>query len=240
MRMYRFADFNVDLRSRFDYLPKLCKDYETDADKADFTVCVSNEEIENERKGSLKKYTNGYLESVCTYRKLCLALPKHGAMLLHGAVVSVQGRGIVFVARSGVGKSTHTALWKQILGDELTVVNGDKPIIRFFGGKPFAYGTPWAGKEGMQTNIRVELTDICFIERSAFNETVKISDPAEYADRIMAQLLIPSDSESLIKTMEMADRLMSVCNLWQVKCTPDIAAARAAYDAIFGLKGRES
>lgn len=239
MTIYRFADFNVDLQSRFEYLPMLCKGYEIQADEADFTVSVSDEEIENEREGSLKNYTNGYLESVCTYRKLCLALPMHEAMLLHGAVVTVRNRGIVFAAHSGVGKSTHMMLWKQLLGDELTVINGDKPIVRFFGGTPYAYGTPWAGKEGLQTNDRVKLTDICFIERAPFNETVKISDPAECAGKIMEQLLIPSDSQSLIKTMEMADRLLGLCNLWQIKCTPEIDAARSAYNAIFGSECRE-
>lgn len=235
MGMYKFADFNVDLQNRFDYLSKLCKGYETDSDSADFTVCVCDEEIENERNGSLGDFSDGYLESVCAYRKLCLALPSHDAMLLHGAVVQAQGRGIIFLARSGVGKSTHMMLWKQLLGDKLTVVNGDKPIVRFFGGVPFAYGTPWSGKEGLQTNMRVKLSDICFIERAKTNETVKISDPSEYVGRIMTQVLIPKDSCSLLKTMEMADILMNVCNLWQIKCTPDIDAAKTAYNAIFDL-----
>lgn len=234
MAMYKFADFNVDLQNRFRYLTEFCKGYETDCCNADFTISVSDDEIVKEHKGSPENFSKGYLESVCAYRKLCLGLPKHNAMLLHGAVITVQDKGIIFLARSGVGKSTHMMFWKKLLGDKLTVVNGDKPIVRFFDGVPYAYGTPWSGKEGLQNNIRAKLTDICFIERAKVNETVKIENRSDYVERIMTQVLIPNDSESLLKTMEMADILMNRCNLWQIKCTPDIDAAKTAYNAIFG------
>ena len=176
MGLYLIGDFIVDLKNKYDYIQNQCAEYEyKGTDSADFVVEVNDKDLEAERKNSDIEYSNGYLESICAYRKLCLDIPSRDAMLLHGSVISCNGRGIAFLARSGVGKTTHTKLWKTVYKDKVEIINGDKPIIRFHQGIPFAYGTPWAGKEGFQTNSKVELTDICFIERSQENITQKIN-----------------------------------------------------------------
>ena len=65
-------------------------------------------------------------------RKLAEWLPLHDAFVLHSATFDVDGVGVVFAAHSGTGKTTHMLLWQKLLGDKMTIVNGDKPIVRFF------------------------------------------------------------------------------------------------------------
>lgn len=232
MGLYSIAGFTVAIKNRYEYLDRQCKPYQIMTNvSADFSVSVCEEEVREERSQSDACYDNGYLESVCVYRKLCTQIPRFDAMLLHAAVISAENRGIAFLARSGVGKTTHMLYWKKLLGEMCSIINGDKPIIRFFNGIPFAYGTPWAGKENLQTNTKNRLTDLCFIERSKINFTrrMRIDD---CIDLIMSQILFPPDAQNLARTLEMVEMLLRKCDLWLIKCTNSVDAAKAACNAI--------
>lgn len=235
MALYSLADFVVDLENKHDFLTRQCMEYRYDGTApVDFTIRVTEEELRREQSLSPEiHYSEGYLESVCAYRQLCMGLPMRDAMLMHGSVIECGGKGIAFLARSGVGKTTHTMLWKQVYGQQVRIINGDKPIIRFFGGVPYAYGTPWAGKENLQINDRVQLTDICFIERSPDNSASR-ADSTDHLGAVMQQILHPSEPAAAVKTLELLDRLLSVCNVWVIKCNVSEDAAITAHDTILG------
>lgn len=235
MARYLLAELIIDIHNRYDFLERQCADYLYNGNAPeDFTVRVTDVEIQQEQTitGNVD-YDCGYLESVCTYRKIGMKLPLYDAMLLHAAVISCDGKGIAFLARSGVGKTTHTLLWKRIFQEQLRIVNGDKPIVRFFDGAPYAYGTPWAGKENLQCNERVQLTDICFIERSLDNSVLRV-DPMDYIDALMQQVLLPSEMVPAEKTLELLDKMVSNCKFWVIRCNVCDDAAMIAYNTIFG------
>lgn len=50
--------------------------------------------------------------------------------LFHGSCVAVDGEGYLFAAKSGVGKSTHARLWRELLGDRAVMFSDDEPLIR--------------------------------------------------------------------------------------------------------------
>ncbi len=234
MALYQFADYIVELDNRYPYLEKHCADYAYHGEEeAQVRICVSPEEIERERERSQRDFEDGYLESVCTYRKLCLQLPAMDAVLLHASVIDCAGRGIGFFAHSGVGKTTHTRLWRQMYRPELVIVNGDKPIVRFFDGIPYAYGTPWAGKEGFQQNCRVRLQELCLIERAPENKVEPLSQE-EAVHMLMHQVLRPSDPMGAMKTFDLMEQLVKSCRFWRIRCTATRQAAVVAHDTIFG------
>ncbi len=236
MPKVKIADLIIDIQNKYRYLDKQCVDYLYDGDDAvDFVVNVTEEEIDIERKEYEEEFHPALLESTCAYRQIALQLPQRDALLMHGAIFNIDGRGIIFIARSGTGKSTHLMLWQKLYGDKLTIVNGDKPIIRFFDGVPYAYGTPWAGKEKLQNNICTKLTDICILERGTENSTVKV-DPAEYLDQIMQQVLHPADPMAALQTLDLVDSLAKQCNFWNIKCNISDEAAITSHDAIFGVE----
>lgn len=236
MPIYSIAGLNVEFKSRFKAIERKCIEYLSELDApADVTVYATDEDLRRERLSSSKDFSDEYIESVCLYRNLCLQMPRFNGMLLHSSVVSVGNRGIAFLARSGVGKSTHTLLWKKMLGEKCMIVNGDKPIVRLEKGVPIAYGTPWGGKEGLHTNTKVQLTDLCFIERSD-TDSVEGLNLDVAVGRIMQQVLLPSDPQDAAKTLELADTLLKKCRLWLIKCTPNLSAAEVAYKTICGDK----
>ena len=234
MPVYSIAGLNVEFKSRYSLIERKCIEYLSELDApADVTVYATDEDLRRERLSSSKDFSDEYIESICLYRNFCFQILKYEGLLLHSSVVSVGDRGIAFLARSGVGKSTHTLFWKKLLGDKITIVNGDKPIVRFCEGLPVAFGTPWGGKEGLQTNTNVELTDLCFIERSE-TDSVEVLDVKDAVDLIMHQVLLPSEPIDVATTLELTDKLLKKCRLWRVKCTPNISAAKVAYNALFG------
>ena len=163
-------------------------------------------------------------------------IPLHDAFLLHSACFDVNGTGVAFSAHSGTGKTTHMLLWQKLLGDKMTVVNGDKPIVRFFEDEPetpYAYGTPWCGKEHLGCNMRTPLKHICFIERADKNSCEPL-DKSDAVNLIFNQVYMPKDPAAMMKTMQLIDRLLSCCKLWKIRCNMESDAAETSFNAIFG------
>ncbi len=233
--MYRIADFNIDFKNMTVVHWNL-KEFRLPQEDSvvEFEIFCSNNEIMAEDREN-KGYRRAYLENVAFHRKLAEALPGKNAFVFHSAVFDVEGIGVALAAHSGTGKTTHMNRWQSYLGDKMTVVNGDKPIVRFFDSEPeipYAYGTPWMGKENLGCNMRTPLKHICFIERSDDNFVERI-DKDSAVNRIMNQVYMPRDPAAVMKTMQLADRLLSCCKLWIIHCNMDDNAGEIAYKLIF-------
>lgn len=231
MAIYEFAGTVVEIRNRYPFLEKQCRSFLSCA-MPSITIEVSPEEIRQELEKVGKNFSPGYAESICAYRKLCLEMPKFGGLFLHASVIRVEDRGIAFLAPSGTGKTTHTGLWQALLGDKLTVINGDKPIVRLTDSGPVAYGTPWAGKEGLYEKDSVSLTDLCFLERSEENSCTPLS-PEQALTKIVHQVILPGQAQTALQTLDLLDRLLRSCRLWQIRCNIHPDAANCAYETIF-------
>ena len=131
----------VAIESRYTFTERLCADYIVDVspDECCFSVSATAEEIAAENNDE-DAFSPAYCESLALYRKMCTRMLEYDAFLFHAAVVSYGGRGYAFAAKSGTGKSTHVAQWMHALGARVTVVNGDKPILRWCGGEGVAAG----------------------------------------------------------------------------------------------------
>lgn len=231
----RLADFDILIRARHAYVVAQCKDYlcptPLTEETADLTVEASEEELAEEKGKNPPYMQEGYMESICIYRAICRKLPLKGAMLLHGAVISDGTYGYAFTANSGVGKTTHIKLWQKAFGDGITVINGDKPIVRKLDGKWYAYGTPWCGKEGWNVNTRIPLAGICFLRRGETNTVQPFPVKTAVVD-IMPQLLIPDEADALMATLDLLDGLLTEIPLFELHCTISEEAARIAREAM--------
>ncbi len=232
---YKLADFNIELSSQLGRFFGRFAYYKADFCVADLSLESSLDEIEHERSLiECKNQSIAVYEDAAILRKISEWLPQNNAFVLHSATFDVEGVGVAFAAHSGTGKTTHMNLWQQLLGDKMTIVNGDKPIIRFFDDEPetpYAYGTPWNGKERLGCNMRTKLKHICFIERSETNYVEKVQKNA-VIDRIFNQVYMPKDPMAVMNTMQLIDRLLSCTNLWIIHCNMEPEAAEVAYNAI--------
>lgn len=224
----QLAGIPVQMNNRFPELEKLCRDYVTDEAPL-ITLAVTQEEIEEERAKQVDILTDGYLETVCLYRKLGLEMLKHTVFLMHASVIAVDGEGYAFLAHSGTGKTTQTRLWLAHFGPRARVINGDKPLIRVMSDGTFvAYGTPWCGKEGMGCNASVPLKALFLLERS----TAPTCEPAdqEYSiDRLFHQLLMPDHPEQMMRLLDMVDKLVETVPCYRLRCDMTDDSVTVAY-----------
>lgn len=229
----RIADLNIQINNKYGYVERLCRDYIIDeCQNADMSVEVSDEMIAKEMSIAEAEVSAGYAEGVCVYREICKRLPtEFGAYLFHSAVIEYGGEGFAFSAKSGTGKSTHIALWRKRFGADVHVVNGDKPIMRFIGDELYAYGTPWCGKEGWQTNTKAPIKALCFIERAAENSIKRIGAD-EAVMRIFHQILTPSDIETVDALFPLLDRTLKEIPCYVLGCNISEEAAEVAYNGM--------
>ena len=230
MIVIKIAELPVGIDNRYSHIVRLAADYVTEEEPL-FTVSATDEEIEAERAVSEHDFPAGYLEAVVVYRNIAERLPEYDAFVFHGAVLNLDGEAYAFTAKSGVGKTTHTRLWLRRFGERVHYLNGDKPIIRFKDGVPFACGTPWQGKENYGVNECAPLRGIAFLERGEKNTATKAS-PEEVMLSLVTQVYIPKNGVGALAAMSLCDRLLSSVRLVKLKCNMEDEAAEVSYRAL--------
>ncbi|MBQ9084509.1 MAG: hypothetical protein IJY24_02520 [Clostridia bacterium] len=229
----KIAGLNVGIDNKHRYIERLAQDYLTEA-KADFVVSASEEEINAERGQTEVGFSDGYLESIVAYRKIAEMLPSYDAFVFHGAVLSLDGKAYAFTAKSGVGKTTHTRLWLKTFGERVHYLNGDKPIIRFIDGIPYACGTPWQGKENYGVNEMAPLVGIAFLRRGEKNRA-RLVPSGEIITDFVTQMYMPRNTAgAMLSTMRMADRVIGAVRLVELYCNMEDSAAEISHAVLSG------
>lgn len=156
-----------------------------------------------------------------------------GGTVLHGSCIAYRGSGVVFSAPCGTGKSTHTALWKKLFGNDVVYVNDDKPAITFKGDKPFVHGTPWSGKTDLNTNVSVPLAAIVFVKRSEKNSIKRLDTPTAVCylnDQTFPQFY---DKRLFSKNLDVIEKIIKNVPIYCLSCNISDDAALLARDTIF-------
>ena len=236
--IYRFADIDVEIVSLFETVHRMCADYATDS-KPTIRIVTTAPDIAEEAVVSVKSnqrnglpsthFPDDYLETLAVYRKLATALLNNNVLLFHGSAVAVDGWAYLFTAKSGTGKSTHTALWRKMLGGRALMVNDDKPLIRITPeGKAVVYGTPWDGKHHLSKNSAFPLKAICWLTRAKENTVEEIA-PAEICETLVSQTFRPQAPQSVVKMLDLVNRLSNAVRLYKMGCNTQLEAAELAY-----------
>ncbi len=229
------ADLPIELDNRYAYVRQLCAAYLAENCLPLFRVKVSPEEIHAYLEASPRAMIAPEAEAHLLYRKICERLPEYDAFMLHAALVAMDGRGYAFSASRGVGKSTHASLWQAQFGNRVTILNGDKPIVRRLSdGHLWAFGTPFAGKEGLHANTRVPLSAICFLERGHENRMTP-TPTTEAVSRMLMSTILPRDpvlQDRMAALVGYTVRHTPTCTL---ACRPEAAAAELAFEVLSRL-----
>lgn len=233
--IYHIADLNIEISSVYQYVHLLCSDYRGYGFPS-LVVHVTQKDLERERKLSAmeddrigrerKEYPDHYLEAIAAYRQIAEQLPEFDGFVFHGSAIAFENKGYVFTAKSGTGKSTHTELWRKLLGKKVCIINDDKPIICFRHEQPFVYGTPWSGKERLNRNIAVPLDAICILDQAETNSIREITK-SEALPMLIQQTYRPSDPLVMERTLNLLDQLD--IRFYHLGCNMDISAAELSY-----------
>lgn len=236
------AGFCVEINSIFETTRTFCRDYLCEA-APEFSVTISPEDITFEREKSAKEdllegipvrqFSDEYLETLAVYRKICTKLLERETLLFHGSAIAVDGVAYLFTAKSGTGKSTHTALWRQVFGERAVMINDDKPLLKLTPDGVLVCGTPWNGKHNLGCNKMVPLKAICILERATQNKIVSV-DAAEALPMLLQQSFRTGTPSGTVLLFDILDKLTKRVQLYRLGCNMDPQAAIVAYE---GMKG---
>ena len=156
-----------------------------------------------------------------------------GGGVLHSSSLAWRGQGVAFSAYSGTGKSTHVGLWKERFGDDMQIINDDKPAIRFMPEGPMLCGTPWSGKTAQNCNRIVPLRAIVFIERGQENRIRRL-DGVDAMLKLTSQIVRPYyDADLGVEILDFTQRVLESVPIYLLSCTISQEAVDVAFNAIF-------
>lgn len=231
MSVYRIAELNIEIFPKTEYTINQLKDYEVFTKKIDFSVNIQKSDIDYEVSvGGISDYD--VCESLAIYRKICKKiLADYNGILFHSAAIKYKGRAYLFTAKSGTGKTTHIKLWKDLLGDKVSIINGDKPILRFKDDEIIVYGTPWQGKENYGSNINAPLGGIFLLNRGVQN-TVEKTDSKTALKFMLAQTLRYQNKENVENLLSFMEKIILKIPIYILHCNMDISSVKTSLSVI--------
>ena len=151
---------------------------------------------------------------------------------MHSSVTVKDGKGYLFLGRSGTGKSTHSQLWiNNLEGCEL--LNDDNPVLRIEeNGEIRVYGSPWSGKTPCYRNLDYPVGAIVDLHQAKVNQIRRMSIAEAYATMF-------TSSSGIRFLKELADGIHAalekvVCSVpcYSLDCLPNADAAFLCYKTV--------
>ena len=220
----KVADVCVEIDNRYGFVEDVCREYIVKSgEEPAFRVQITSDQVHAMLAGATWNLTAPMAESYLINRALCRKMAEYDAYLFHSAVITYRGKCIAFSGKRGTGKSTHISLWKEKFGKDVTVINGDKPLLALRGGELIAYGTPWCGKEGWQTNTSAKLDAVVFLEQSKANAIMPI-DKQTFTHRISEQILPPANREMTDRFAHILHQTVEHVPAYVLQCNMNLSA----------------
>ena len=217
--LIKISDLITEIEYSDERIVKICRDYIVNSGKADIKAVFETSDDFSLNLSEL-------------YRQIAEQLPSFSRAVFHGAVVSYKQNAYMFIAKSGTGKTTHINLWRKYING-VGIINGDKPIISANGKSIVAYGTPWAGKENLQSNTCAPIKGICVIKRTKTNSIRKLNK-TEALSAIMKQVYIPRNENALNLTMGIIDDIITTVPFYELSCDISREAVKCSFESMTG------
>lgn len=237
MHIYRIAEMNIAVKAKYEETYRYMADFQTDSEQYELYIEPTEEMIRYEAE--LGEEIHGYAgslyicEAVAILRVICDYIIDKGGFFLHCSCLKYKGEAIIFTAPSGTGKSTHASLWREHFGEEVEMINDDKPLVREKDGRFIIYGTPWNGKHGIGSNISAPVRVVVFLSQAPQNLAAPI-EPIEAMTLILQQTVLPSDKAQLSKLLDMLGRLVETVPMYRLGCTISDEAVTTIFNQIYG------
>ena len=164
---------------------------------------------------------------------------RQGFFAIHSASILYRDQVWLFSGHSGMGKSTHTNLWKEQFGTE--IINGDLNLIGWSSGKqdssgrnvnkpgskghPIVYGMPWCGTSGIASTKSYPLGGIVLLGRSDNDHFESLTNDQKIV-RVMQRMISPVWTEDMLETnLKCAAKLAKEVPIYYLLCTKEPSAA---------------
>ena len=149
----------------------------------------------------------------------------HGVLEMHASVIENQGKGYLFLGKSGTGKSTHSRLWLANVPDS-HLLNDDNPIVRLCNdGRVWVFGSPWSGKTSCYINKGVPVGGIVKLSQAPENRIRRCALPEAYAALYSSISGLKMNREMYDGLHETMENTVVTVPFYHLDCLPDADAA---------------
>lgn len=167
-----------------------------------------------------------------------LALEKHlylhNFFIFHCSYIDYDGKAILFSGPSGIGKTTHTNLWRRYKPDKVTILNGDKCLLSYEGGKLYANGWPICGTSGICHNEKREVKAIVLLQQSEENKIIEEKKTVLFR-RILEQLTVNYWNKDFVNAvMTFVQTIISTVPCYTYTCNISQEAVDIIYKKVIG------
>lgn len=162
------------------------------------------------------------------------AAAHYGIILMHASVTMNSGCGMLFLGKSGTGKSTHSQMWrKYIPGSDL--LNDDNPAVRYTEADgAVVYGTPWSGKTPCYRNLKMPVGAYVRLEQYPENIIRREHPLQAFASILSSCSTMIWDKPSYQAITRTAEAVAMHVPVFYLRCRADEEAAQMSHSAIFG------
>lgn len=155
----------------------------------------------------------------------------HNTLMVHASVTLHDGKGYMFLGKSGTGKSTHSRLWLNHI-DDTELLNDDNPVIRVIDGEAYVYGTPWSGKTPCYKNMSVPLAAVVRLSQAPHNRISLNTKLHAYASLMPACSCMRWDSDSVNHLHKTVEQVINIVPVYHLECLPDKDAAVLCHSTV--------
>lgn len=156
-----------------------------------------------------------HLSLLLRFIPVSIIFQRHDVLFLHASYINMNGRGIMFAAPSGTGKSTQAKLWNKYRKAE--IICNDRTLIK----DGIGSGYVMDGSDPILSAKSVPLRAIAILEQSPNNEVIKLRGGIALS-KLIKQLVFPIwSTDSLSRGYDQMIDLIGECPVYLLRCTPD-------------------
>ena len=186
---------------RFEDTAKYLRKWISGPQEAPEDVCkvvrVSDQELKDWE--SFGNTIDAFAEFCLLCQQTSEALLPMDRCVIHAGAVRFRDRAYLISGGSGVGKSTQIRTLQELYSGEVSVINGDKPVLQAEeNGTIIVHPSPWNGKEGWHGAEAAPLAGIFLMRRGAEND-VRPAEIGFAAPFLYQQIFQSFTSEDIIK-----------------------------------------
>lgn len=167
----------------------------------------------------------------CLMMLFAFAASRYDTLLVHSSVVVHDGKGYMFLGKSGTGKSTHARLWMENIPGAY-LLNDDNPVVRIMDGEARVYGSPWSGKTPCYVNESCPVGAIVQLCQAPHNRIVRFSGAKAYAALLSSCSILRQDEDVNSGINRSVIQVVLGVPVFHLECLPDSAAALLSFRTV--------
>lgn len=216
------ADVNILINALYMETRQFFSDFITHGEAME-TVNVDYNEI-IKYKIKCPNFSDIMCEKAVLKYKIDKLLVNYNVFPIHASSLAYKKCAYLFLALSGVGKSTHSRKWCEAFPEETIMINDDRPYLKLENDTVFAYSHPQAGKHGIYNNVSFPVRVIAKIVRDKDNY-VKEVKKTDFFPFMVQQSFTMNDPITTRSVIMLIRRVMDLVSFFEIHCNMDNDAA---------------